>query len=986
MPRPLPCCLLVVSCLGVQAAAEEANPHDPLGLRWLETPDLRLIVPSPQLDYLTPHTVRTFTASLHWQRARFGWQPTEKPTVMLKDFADQGNASAGPMPLNILRLEVSPSANTFDTNPGSERMATLMNHELVHVAQGDVANAQDRFWRRLFLGKVSPQSEHPESLAWSYLSTPRFNVPRWLLEGAAVFMETWMGGGLGRAQGGYDEMVFRGMVRDGAPFHDPLGLATRGVRADFQVGANAYLYGTRFLTWLAHEHGPEQVLAWLRRDEGSRRHYAAAFEQVFGLPLEAAWQQWVVFEQAFQRTNLAGVRQVPITPLQPLAARALGSSSRLFLDAEREVVYGAFRPAGVVEHIGALSLRDGTVRRLADIQGGMLYAVSSLAHDPQRRRLFYTARNHDRRDLMMLDIDSGRQTLLQKEARIGELAFDRASGALVGVRHERGLAMLVRVAPPYDDWQPLHVFPYGVVPSDLDISPDGRQLSASVATPQGEQFLRVWSLPELVQDPGRLVTLAETSFGQAAPEGFVFSDDGRWLYGSSYYTGVSNIFRFEPASASVVPVSNAEVGLFRPLPAPDGRLVVMAYTGAGLLPSMLDPQPLQRLSAIRFLGTELVERHPVVKTWQVASPNTVDDEALVTPRGIYRPLERIELVNGYPVLQGYKDAAGLGWRVNFADWLGYADASLMLAATPGQGLPASERLHVQAKGRHLGWRAELAWNRSDFYDLFGPTKRSRKGWQLRIGHDQPLIFEGSRRLDLRLDLVRYTGIETLPGAQNEATGFSALSTAEAALKYRNLRRSLGAVDDEKGVAAEGALTLHRAAGRFTPQSQARLDLGWSLPWPHAALWSRSAAGASRGDDGNEMARFYFGAFGNNRVDNGAAQRYREAGSLPGFAVDAVSGRSFVRQQFELLLPRLLFDSVGTPDFNLTWLRPQLFATGLWTEPGRRAERRYASLGAQADLRLGLLHWYELTLSVGYGAGYEGRRRAGSEWMVSLKIL
>ena len=28
----------------------------------------------------------------------------------------------------------------------------------------------------------------------------RFNVPRWYLEGSATFMETWMGGGLGRAQ------------------------------------------------------------------------------------------------------------------------------------------------------------------------------------------------------------------------------------------------------------------------------------------------------------------------------------------------------------------------------------------------------------------------------------------------------------------------------------------------------------------------------------------------------------------------------------------------------------------------------------------------------------------------------------------------------------------------------------------------------------------------------------------------------------------
>ena len=60
-----------------------------------------------------------------------------------------------------------------------------------------------------------------------------------------------MAGGLGRAQSGYDEMVFRSMVRDGARFYDPLGLVSEGTKIDFQVEVNSYLYGTRFMTWLA---------------------------------------------------------------------------------------------------------------------------------------------------------------------------------------------------------------------------------------------------------------------------------------------------------------------------------------------------------------------------------------------------------------------------------------------------------------------------------------------------------------------------------------------------------------------------------------------------------------------------------------------------------------------------------------------------------------------------------------------------------------
>ena len=64
-----------------------------------------------------------------------------------------------------------------------------------------------------------PRQSIRSRILYNYLTTPRVNVPRWYLEGSAVFMETWMAGGLGRAQGGYDEMVFRAMVRDDAHFY-----------------------------------------------------------------------------------------------------------------------------------------------------------------------------------------------------------------------------------------------------------------------------------------------------------------------------------------------------------------------------------------------------------------------------------------------------------------------------------------------------------------------------------------------------------------------------------------------------------------------------------------------------------------------------------------------------------------------------------------------------------------------------------------------
>jgi hypothetical protein len=60
---------------------------------------------------------------------------------------------------------------------------------------------------------------------------------------------------------------------------------------------------------------------------------------------------------------------------------------------------------------------------------------------------------------------------------------------------------------------------------------------------------------------------------------------------------------------------------------------------------------------------------------------------------------------------------------------------------------------------------------------------------------------------------------------------------------------------------------------------------------------------------------------------------------------------------------------------------------LWTDPTNRSRRQdWTSVGAQVDLRFHVLHWYDMTLSVGYAVGLKGGRRSGDELMVSLKIL
>ena len=971
---------LLLALMPVAAAADES----PVGMSYVETKDLRLIY-YDSLGYLVPHAVRTFTNSLEWQRRMFGWVPSESTTVMLQDFSDYARALAFSAPRSLLVFDIAPLSHAFETFPASERMYSLMNHEMVHISTGDVSAEEERRWRRFFLGKVAPQPQHPESLLYSYLTVPRFTVPRWYTEGSAVFMETWMGGGLGRAQGGYDEMVFRAMVRDDSHFYDPLGLVSRGVQVDFQVGANAYLYGTRFFTWLAYVHSPEKVVAWLSRGEGSERYYSDDFQRVFGITLEQGWQDWITFEHEFQQRNLAEVRKFPITPHRKLTTRAVGSISRVYYDEAKGILYGAFRLPGVVEHVGALNTRDGTIRRLADIKRAMHYRVASFAYDPASGTAFYTNDNLALRDLMAVNVKTGEERMLLENVRIGEMVVNPVDRSLIGVRHNNGLATLVRIPHPYDLWFEVHTFPYGVVPYDLDISPDGRLLSGSVAEVSGDQFLRVWQLDKILT--GDMQPVSEYRFGQSVPESFVFSRDGRYLYGSSYYTGVSNIFRYEVATGAVEAVTNADSGFFRPLPLADGRLVVLTYTAEGFVPAIVEAHPIEDISAINFLGAELAAKYPVVTTWQVPAPSKVDYDKLVTDKGPYIPLRSLGLENAFPVLQGYKNSAGIGYHFNIDDPIQFAHVGITAAYTPGNTLPADQRGHVDITARNRFWRGSLSWNRSNFYDLFGPTKRSRKGYAAKLGYDDLLIYDEPRSLTLSYDLEYYDKLDTLPNAQNVQTNFTRLATGKLGLHYTDVRRSLGAVDDEKGLLWNVELDANRVSGQNIPQLHGNLDLGFALPLRNSSVWLRSAAGVASGDRSDPVANFYFGSFGNNYVDDGVVKRYREYSSLPGFEIDQISALSFVREMVEWNLPPVVFESVGRPGFYLNWLRPAVFAAGLWTDPGHSALRKnYASVGTQADLHISVLHWYDMTLSVGYAAGYQGSRRANSEWMISLKIM
>jgi hypothetical protein len=734
------------------------------------------------------------------------------------------------------------------------------------------------------------------------------------------------------------------------------------------------------VTWLAYRYSPEQVVEWIGRRPGSKPYFASQFRHVFGTPLDAAWAEWAKWEHEFQRANLERVRQNPLTPFTDLSPRPLGWVSRAFVDPASHTLYLGSNAPGVVANIGAIALDTGVMRHLIDIKGPNIYQVTSIAYDPAGT-IFYTTDNLAHRDLVALDPRTGRTRTLQKDLRVGDLAFNRADQSLWGVRSLNGLHTLVRIAPPYTEWKQILTFPYGTVVYDVDVSPDGTQLAASFGELNGRQNVRVLDTARLLR--GDATPLRQFDFNGGVPNDFVFSPDGRFLYGSSYFTGVSNIFRYDLASGKLDAVTNTDTGFFRPIPLGNDELIVFRYTGHGFVPARIAARPLEDVGAITFLGERTIDKHPVLKTWLVAPAPAPPPSAAAG----YRLGSQLRSESFYPIVQGYKDTQAIGMRFNLSDPLQINRAAISASYSVATDLPGRERVHLRGEYERYDWKASATWNNADFYDLFGPTKVSRKGYNLTLGHATTLVYDQPKRMTLTIKGTAAGNLDQLPQYQNVPVNVDRLYSGDVELAYTDVRSSLGHVDDEKG--RIWAAVFHTDYANHTPFARVfgHYDFGAPVGPQHASVWLRTAAGLSPQPAREPFANFFFGGFGNNRVDHGDIKRFRDYSAFPGAQLNQIDGRNFVRSLVEWELPPVRFSRVGVPGFYLSFMRPTLFAGALVTNLDDAAiRRRAATTGGQLDLRFTILSTLDLTLSAGGGLRLQAGVPARREAMISLALL
>ena len=112
------------------------------------------------------------------------------------------------------------------------------------------------------------------------------------------------------------------------------------------------------------------------------------------------------------------------------------------------------------------------------------------------------------------------------------------------------------------------------------------------------------------------------------------------------------------------------------------------------------------------MAERLVAEHPVIETWNVGSPAKIPYATMAKTTGTYRLGGNLRRESVYPVLQGSKDTAAAGLRLNLSDPLSLNTLSLTASYSPDTSLAASERTHLEAestamtgrRGRPTTWR------------------------------------------------------------------------------------------------------------------------------------------------------------------------------------------------------------------------------------------------------------------------------------------
>ena len=933
--------------------------------------------------HMVPGVIVNAETALLTLKQIFSYTPSEKITVIIQDNTDIGGGGATALPHNRVRLEIAPYSFDYEFTHFGRQVQWLLSHELVHIVMGDQASAPTRGLRKLF-GKVAPVTEEPMTIPFSLLTIPTRFTPTWHQEGIAVFMETWLNGGYGRILGSFDEMFFRTLVHEGAPFLQKAKIDF-GHDDSFFMGSISYFYGARFAAWLTIHYDLQRLLDWMTVHPKQTRlhiHFKTKFKTLFGVSLEKAWTDFLAAETDFQRKNLERIAKYRVTEVRKIHP-ALGWVTRSYIDASgKYMIFGMHGPHKLAA-VKKIEIETGKAITLHTLPTPKLLGVASTAFDRELGLFYFTTHNtRGYRDLWVLNIDTGKAKLVYRDMRLGELAINPVDHSLMAVMVNNGRSILTISPYPYHQEPiPLAVLEPGTILAHLAVSPNGKTLAATLHRDNSDQEIILIHMNALLKEKRFLY---ETVTAVGNPEYPAWSPDGTQLYWDAYISGVANIFRKRTgtAGAKVEALSNVNTGLFHPAFLDAGHLVVFYYTTRGFQPCVIPRQEAEGVAAIHYLGQQVVEKYPELKELRL-NPDSDRLEILQkkTKEKPYHGLSHMRLSGITPIVNAFENKTVIGLFGEMTDLTAYhrLTGSLGISFNPGE-------FHMNAAYMYKDiLTLNLRRSPSSFYDLVNRRHINSGGLRASMSYKKWWVYDMPSTLEQWFYLEWGRGIVDADRTEGDPAEGD-LFRLGTRIKGKHLRRAIGSIDDEQGSQWNlDAAFIQSGKDRALNACYAMGDISILriFPVPHNVLRLQVAAGIAGGEP-LSASRFYFGGFGSMALQWRSSAQYRDVSSLPGLGDRRSRADRFIKVTMENSFPPINL-SLAWGDHYAGKMDLSVFAQYLALEDNGTAGN-YFSTGAQLNIHLISFYTIQSTLSVGYAHAWETAGEDFNEVFISLKLF
>jgi hypothetical protein len=484
-------------------------------------------------------------------------EPDRKTIIVLVDDTDSANGFASVLPRNAIQLYATAPGSNTELDDHEDWLYGLTSHEYSHILHLDTMAGLPVIYNSIF-GKT-----------WS----PNQVMPRWIIEGIAVYEESKRSAG-GRNRGTrFDQFIRAGVLAGEDLRIDEVSGSPRR----YPRGNAAYIYGSHFLRYIFDRYGDDALRA-MSHLSGSFPVPFALNRQIahaVGKPFTELFDDWKVYlrdrygmqEMAAERRGLATGRQLTNThETNHWPHYSADGKELLWLQADGYTdtmvrampTNGTQADAHDVVRIDSL----GPFDVLAD--GSLVFEQSRLY---RRDYSFQDIMRWDARTHVITRLTTGRRArdpVISPDQRQIAFSMNEQSRSVLAVMDA------VPDAPPTIVWQGAQ-FDQAYQPA---WSPDGKRIAFSAWRKGGLRDILIVDV-----ETGAVEEVTRDRAIDMAPE---FSADGRYLYFDSDRSTIQNIYAYDTTDHSIWQVTNVLGGAFFAHPSPDGtRVAYEAAVGKG---------------------------------------------------------------------------------------------------------------------------------------------------------------------------------------------------------------------------------------------------------------------------------------------------------------------------------------------------------------------------------------------------------------------